>query len=99
MSDVVPPKFAVPGQQPQLSNTTDQPPQAARTGPTATDITSQSRQNSGEDQGKLPFKDQVIAYAKIHRGTLLHRPEEKELGKKILSGEAPPPSQGSNPEY
>jgi len=69
-------------------------PQAARTGPTATDVTSQSRHGTTEmpqNQEKLPFKDQVVAYAKIHRGTLLNRPEEKELGKKILSGDAPPP--------
>ncbi|KAF8596858.1 hypothetical protein BDV93DRAFT_527799 [Ceratobasidium sp. AG-I] len=41
---------------------------------------------------KLPFKEQVKAYAKVHRGTVLpgHK-EEKELGQKILAGEVPPP--------
>ncbi|CAE6493973.1 unnamed protein product [Rhizoctonia solani] len=46
------------------------------------------------EEGKLPFKEQVKAYAKIHRGTVLpgHK-EEKEVGQKILAGEiAPPPS-------
>jgi hypothetical protein len=39
---------------------------------------------------KMPFKDQVRAYTKIHRGTLLGDREEKELGKKMLAGEVPP---------
>jgi len=39
---------------------------------------------------KMPFKDQVRAYTKIHRGTLRGDHEEKELGKKMLAGEVPP---------
>ncbi|KIM32872.1 hypothetical protein M408DRAFT_14479 [Serendipita vermifera MAFF 305830] len=39
---------------------------------------------------KLPFKEQVKAYSKIHRGTLLRDHEQKETGKKILAGEIPP---------
>ncbi|KAG8684093.1 hypothetical protein FRC12_004303 [Ceratobasidium sp. 428] len=40
---------------------------------------------------KLPFKEQVKAYAKVHRGTVLpgHK-DEKEVGQKILAGEIPP---------
>ncbi|CAG7846911.1 SubName: Full=Uncharacterized protein {ECO:0000313/EMBL:CCA71369.1} [Serendipita indica DSM 11827] len=41
-------------------------------------------------EGKLPFKDQVRAYVKIHRGTVSGDHEQKELGKKILAGEVPP---------
>ncbi|CUA68308.1 hypothetical protein RSOLAG22IIIB_07836 [Rhizoctonia solani] len=46
-----------------------------------------------QEEGKLPFKEQVKAYAKIHRGTLLpgHK-EEKEVGQKILAGEIDPPA-------
>ena len=40
--------------------------------------------------GKLSFKDQVRAYSKVQRGTVLGNHEEKELGKKILAGEVPP---------
>ncbi|QRV88389.1 hypothetical protein RhiJN_16407 [Ceratobasidium sp. AG-Ba] len=40
---------------------------------------------------KLPFKEQVKAYAKVHRGNILpgHK-DEKEVGQKILAGEIPP---------
>ncbi|PVG03142.1 hypothetical protein CPB86DRAFT_749224 [Serendipita vermifera] len=40
---------------------------------------------------KLPFKEQVRAYHKIQHGTLTRNQEEKELGKKILAGDVPPP--------
>jgi len=43
-----------------------------------------------QENANIPWKEQVKAYAKIHRGTLLNRPEEKELGKKILAKEVPP---------
>jgi len=38
---------------------------------------------------KLGFREQVIADAKIIRGTLLGKPETKEHGQKILRGEVP----------
>ncbi|QRV73596.1 hypothetical protein RhiJN_01610 [Ceratobasidium sp. AG-Ba] len=40
---------------------------------------------------KLPFKEQVKAYAKVHRGNVrLGHKDEKEVGQKILAGEIPP---------
>ncbi|KAG8848523.1 hypothetical protein FRC20_002533 [Serendipita sp. 405] len=41
-------------------------------------------------EGQLPFKEQVRAYIKVHRGTVRRDHEEKELGKAILRGDVPP---------
>ncbi|KII90628.1 hypothetical protein PLICRDRAFT_28624 [Plicaturopsis crispa FD-325 SS-3] len=38
-------------------------------------------------EGKLPFKEQVVAYAKVTRGTLLGKHDLKEHGEKILDGQ------------
>ncbi|KZW01291.1 hypothetical protein EXIGLDRAFT_719031 [Exidia glandulosa HHB12029] len=57
--------------------------QAGATGPTATDV------QDTNGNGKVGFKEQVLAEAKIIRGTLLGRPEEKDFGKKILNQEVP----------
>lgn len=43
-----------------------------------------------EEQGsarKVPFKDQVVGYAKSIRGSVLKNPETKETGQKILNGD------------
>lgn len=37
---------------------------------------------------KIPWKDQVIAYAKKTRGSVLRKPTLKEHGDQILTGEA-----------
>ncbi|KAF8301402.1 hypothetical protein DL93DRAFT_2090794 [Clavulina sp. PMI_390] len=49
-------------------------------------------EDDGQAQGggKLPFKEQVKAYAKVHRGTLLGDKQTKETGQKILAGEISP---------
>ncbi|KAH8833923.1 hypothetical protein DL96DRAFT_1578847 [Flagelloscypha sp. PMI_526] len=36
---------------------------------------------------KVPFKEQVIGFAKKTRGTVLNHPETKEAGNKILEGQ------------
>ncbi|TFK52298.1 hypothetical protein OE88DRAFT_1807231 [Heliocybe sulcata] len=42
--------------------------------------------------GKIPWKDQVVGYAKEVRGTVLGKQDTKEHGEKILNGEASPAS-------
>ncbi|KAH7100952.1 hypothetical protein BKA62DRAFT_704634 [Auriculariales sp. MPI-PUGE-AT-0066] len=64
----------------QLSTDPGYFPQTAATGPTQTVVV---------DAPKLPFRDQVIADAKIIRGTLLGQKDTKEHGQKILAGELP----------
>jgi len=39
------------------------------------------------DPGKVPFKEQVIGYAQITRGTVLRKPGLKEHGEQILQGQ------------
>ncbi|KDQ62598.1 hypothetical protein JAAARDRAFT_54523 [Jaapia argillacea MUCL 33604] len=41
-------------------------------------------------EGKVPWKDQVLGYAKKTRGTVLGKSATKEHGEKILQGEASP---------
>ncbi|EJC98077.1 uncharacterized protein FOMMEDRAFT_162430 [Fomitiporia mediterranea MF3/22] len=36
---------------------------------------------------KVPFKDQMVGYAKSIRGSVLKKPETKETGERILKGE------------
>ncbi|PAV17171.1 hypothetical protein PNOK_0723500 [Pyrrhoderma noxium] len=36
---------------------------------------------------KVPFKDQVVGYAKSIRGSVLKNPETKETGERILKGD------------
>ncbi|KAH9983016.1 hypothetical protein BJV74DRAFT_852393 [Russula compacta] len=38
--------------------------------------------------GRVPWKDQVVAFAKKTRGTLFRKPTLKEHGDQILAGEA-----------
>ncbi|KZT27420.1 hypothetical protein NEOLEDRAFT_1130978 [Neolentinus lepideus HHB14362 ss-1] len=45
--------------------------------------------------GKVPWKDQVLGYAKEIRGTMLRKPETKDHGEKILQGEASPTNPNS----
>jgi len=49
----------------------------------------------GEQGGKVPFKEQVLGYAKKTRGTLLAKPDLKQQGEKLIQGEGtikePPP--------
>ncbi|KAG7096004.1 hypothetical protein E1B28_006686 [Marasmius oreades] len=40
------------------------------------------------DEHQVPFKDQVIGYAKKTRGTMLNKPELKEHGEQIIQGTA-----------
>ncbi|KZS92888.1 hypothetical protein SISNIDRAFT_485842 [Sistotremastrum niveocremeum HHB9708] len=40
-----------------------------------------------EPVGQQSWKEKVVANAKITRGTLLNKPEQKELGHQILRGE------------
>ncbi|KAL0574939.1 hypothetical protein V5O48_007013 [Marasmius crinis-equi] len=40
------------------------------------------------EQHEVPFKDQVIGYAKKTRGTVLNKPDLKEHGEQILQGTA-----------
>lgn len=57
------------------------------------DSTTQTSANSTPQvvvvqQRKPSFKEEVVGYAKEIRGTILRKPETKEHGEKILSGEA-----------
>lgn len=57
---------------------------------TASTSNPQGDPNTQGVEEKLPFKEQVRAYHKVHRGTLLGDHEQKETGQKILAGEIPP---------
>ncbi|KDQ19653.1 hypothetical protein BOTBODRAFT_28224 [Botryobasidium botryosum FD-172 SS1] len=51
-------------------------------------------EHDGLDRDGVPFKEQVVGYAKVSRGTVLgpisaHQREQKEIGKKILANEIP----------
>lgn len=71
---------AVPDNRRENVGVATEPTQAADTGPTATNV---------RDDGKVGFKEKVVAEAKIIRGTLLGKPEEKDFGHKILNQEVP----------
>jgi len=59
--------------------------------PETIDTSTGTNGDNGKDKGgKLPFKEQVKAYAKVHRGTLLGNKQQKQVGQKILAGEISP---------
>ncbi|KAI9452762.1 hypothetical protein BJY52DRAFT_1190019 [Lactarius psammicola] len=72
------------------------PPQGVATGPEETRVADTSAQGTTESPptsptsstGKIPWKDQVIAYAKKTRGAVLRKSTLKEHGDQILAGEA-----------
>ncbi|KLO14742.1 hypothetical protein SCHPADRAFT_297146 [Schizopora paradoxa] len=41
----------------------------------------------GGQENSVPFKDQMIGYAKSIRGSVLRKPETKKTGDAILNGE------------
>jgi len=42
---------------------------------------------SGDHQPGVPFKDQMVGYAKSIRGSVLRKPETKKTGDAILHGD------------
>ncbi|KAG8854890.1 hypothetical protein FRB96_007290 [Tulasnella sp. 330] len=60
-------------------------------------VSSVPASDDGQQQGKLPFKKQVEAYAHIVHGTLTRDTEEKQQFQQVLAGEVPPPN--DNPVF
>ncbi|KAG8887133.1 hypothetical protein FRB98_000442 [Tulasnella sp. 332] len=85
-----------------MSSTDDQlpAPQQGATEPgsgSTVPVSSVPATDDGQQQGKLPFKKQVEAYAHIVHGTLTRDTEEKQQFQQVLAGEVPPPN--DNPVF